>query len=210
MIETVTQYIALYSDYAPIIIFGLLLLTGFSFPISEDIILIATGIIAATLLPGRAIQLFIAAYAGSCASDSLAYWIGRLVGNRVGKYSLTKNSTFLKKQRTFRLFFRKYGALTLFIGRLIPFGIRNGIFMAAGAGKMHYAHFIISDAISCLLFSSTVFYLSYRAGANYNNLQSWINSLGLLVIGICSISLLAYLFWRWIQKQSLDESPKIS
>ena len=40
-------------------------------------------------------------------------------------------------------FYKKYGALTLVIGRFIPFGVRNAIFLTSGISKMPFAKFFI-------------------------------------------------------------------
>ncbi len=206
MIESVAQWLTVHGDQAPLFVFGLLLLTGFSFPVSEDVIVIASGVIAATVIPERTIPLFIAVYTGSFLSDWIAYWIGRLVGKQLVRIPLFQETLSDNRRKTISSFFKKYGFLTLFIGRLIPFGIRNSVFMAAGAGKMHFGKFLLSDGISCLLFSTTIFYLSFRAGENYRHVHSLLTSLGLVAAAVVIVSVVACSIWFHVQKRQLQES----
>jgi membrane-associated protein len=201
MIESVAQWLTMHGDQAPLLVFGLLLLTGFSFPVSEDVIVIASGVLAATVIPERTIPLFVAVYTGSFMSDWIAYWIGRLVGKQLVRIPFFHTTLSVNRRETISSFFQKYGFLTLFIGRLIPFGIRNSVFMAAGAGKMHFGKFLLSDGVSCLLFSSTVFYLSFRAGENYKQLHSLLTSLGLIAAAVMIVSAVACYAWFYLQKR---------
>jgi membrane protein DedA with SNARE-associated domain len=138
-------------------------------------------------------------------SDWIAYWIGRLVGKQLVRISFFQETLSVDRRKTIASFFSKHGFLTLFIGRLIPFGIRNSVFMAAGAGKMHFGKFMLSDGLSCLLFSSTIFYLSFRAGENYKQLHSLLTSLGLIAAAVMAASAVAYFVWFYLQKRPLRE-----
>lgn len=184
--------------YAPLLIFGLLIVTGFSLPVSEDLILLASGALASTLLPHLAVQLFLAAFLGSYFSDCIAFGLGRFFG---GKFQRAKSE---KQMGRLSSFYKKYGILTLFVGRLIPFGFRNGIFMTAGAGKMHFRTFLISDGIACLVFSGLLFFLAYSAGKNYESLAQSVQqaSLGLgLFVLLCIGALAIYLVTKRKKKQ---------
>ena len=60
-------------------------------------------------------------------------------------------------------FYENYGIITLIFGRFIPFGVRNGLFLTAGLGKMNFSKFALSDllaaSISCSFFFSLYYYL---------------------------------------------------
>ena len=205
MIESIAQWLTVHGDQAPLFVFGLLLLTGFSFPLSEDVIVIASGVIAATVIPEKAIPLFIAVYLGSFLSDWIAYCIGRFLGTQLRKFRFFQEKLSSSRRKMISAFFQKYGFLTLFIGRLIPFGVRNSVFMAAGAGKMHFGRFLLSDGLSCLLFSSTVFYLSFRAGENYTQLHSSLRFFGFVAASVAVLSLIAGSIWFYLQRNQTRE-----
>ncbi len=199
MLETLTDWLLMYKDIAPYAVFFLLLLTGCSIPISEDVLVIASGVIAGSALPEKTYQLFLAAFLGSFFSDAIAYWMGRFVAKRAKKkgscFGVSVSPEFTKQ---FERYFERWGLVTLIIGRLIPFGFRNGIFMTAGAGRMHFGKFIISDGISCLIFSAIVFWLSFHSGTGGQGIESWLFRIGLITFFLVSssISLIAVHKWR--------------
>ncbi len=176
--ESLLLWLCEHGQNAPLIIFALLIVTGFSLPVSEDLILIASGVLASTILPDYTCQLFCAAYFGSFISDCIAYGLGRMLGDKAYKMKTAG------KMHRLAAFYKKYGVLTLFVGRCIPFGIRNGIFMTAGAAKMKFYKFFISDGIACFIFSATLFYLAFSCGKNYEALAASVHQTGVLV-GIC-------------------------
>ena len=173
--ESLLSWLTELGPHAPLIIFALLMVTGFSLPVSEDLILLASGILASTILPEYVVQLFLAAYLGSFLSDCIAFGLGRLFGEKINTLK-----TDGKMQRLAR-FYEKYGFWTLFVGRCIPFGVRNGIFMTAGAGKMKFRTFLISDGLACLGFSGLLFFLAYSAGTHYDSLVATVQQTSFVV-----------------------------
>lgn len=185
--ESLLFWLTEHCDQAPLLIFGLLVIAGFSLPISEDLLLIAGGVLASTVMPEKTVALFLAVFLGSYASDIIAYGLGRHFGEKI--YCMKRlGASGQKKLDALRGFYVKYGIWALMIGRCIPFGLRNGIFMTAGAGKMHLGKFLVSDGLACLLFSSTLFYLAYSFGSNFDELSRYIHHGG--IIALC-IALLA-------------------
>ena len=205
MIDSMAQWLSLHADHAPFFVFGLLLLAGFSFPISEDVLVIVSGVLASTVMPEKTIPLFIAVFLGSYLSDWIAYWIGRLVGTKLAKLTLFHRTLSLERRHIVERFFRKYGFLTLFIGRMIPFGIRNSVFMAAGAGKMNFGRFLLGDGIGCLLFSSVVFFLAFRAGENYDKLHTFLCAVGYVAACVAVVTIVAWFVWaRLVREETAD------
>lgn len=194
--ESLLFWLLEHLDQAPLLIFGLLVIAGFSLPISEDLLLIASGVLASTVIPEKTAELFLAVLLGSYASDIIAYALGRIFGKKI--YTMKRwNLAGQKKLDSLQSFYAKYGIWALMIGRCIPFGLRNGIFMTAGAGKMHWGKFLLSDAVACALFSSTLFYLAYTFGENFDELSGLLHKWGILtLILVVTLSLIA-LFIRW-------------
>jgi membrane protein DedA with SNARE-associated domain len=87
-------------------------------------------------------------------------------------------------------YYKKYGFWTLLIGRFIPFGVRNCLFLTAGMGKMHFGKFILSDGIACLCSNLALFSLAYTLSRHYNELMELLKTfnlaifIGFLVTGI--------------------------
>src|SRR5437763_1149268 len=150
--ESLLQWLTEYAAHAHFIIFGLLILAGFSLPISEEVMLILSGVLASSVIPDHTPHLFLSVFLGCYFSDWTAYWIGRFFGKKL--YTIKWLPFSLTENRVQRLawFYENYGFLTLFIGRFIPFGVRNGIFMTAGVSRMHFGKFALCNAVGCLLF----------------------------------------------------------
>lgn len=206
MIESMALWLSAHADHAPFFVFGLLLLAGFSFPISEDVLVIVSGVLASTVIPEQTIPLFIAVFLGSYLSDWIAYWIGRLLGARLSKLAMFRKTLSVERKHIIERFFQKYGFLTLFVGRMIPFGIRNSVFMAAGAGRMSFGRFLIGDGLSCLLFSSVVFFLAFRAGENYDKLHTFLSSMGYVAICVALLSIVSWIVWTRLVREETSDS----
>lgn len=194
--ESIVLWLCENSNQAPFLIFFLLVVAGFSLPISEDLLVLASGVVASTVLPEKTIQLFLAALFGSYISDAIAYGLGRFFGDK-----LYKLKWFQKRQSQGQMlsqFYKKYGVWALVIGRCIPFGLRNGIFMTAGAAKMHFGRFMLSDGIACLAFSGALFSLAYSFGSNSESLYGHVQWGGIIigVIALLVVSVFAFISWR--------------
>ncbi len=191
--ESFLEWLTLHADSAHYIIFAALLLTGFSLPISEEIMLILGGVLASSVVPEKTMHLFIAVFLGCYLSDCIAYWLGRSLKN---KFKFT-----IKKFPFSHTLFQKYGFLTLFVGRFIPFGVRNGIFMTAGATKMHFGKFAATDVIGCFVFSLAIFYLAYSCGQNYEALIQYVHQSNFIIFGIFLLSVMGIALGLWLRKR---------
>lgn len=188
--ESLLLWLCEHAELAPLMIFGMLVIAGFSLPISEDVLLIISGVLASTVMPERTAELFTAALLGSYVSDWIAYGLGRFFGDKIYAMKWFANT----KREDLQAFYEKYGFWTLMVGRCIPFGLRNGIFMSAGAGRMPFGRFLLIDGIACLLFSTCLFYLAYVCGRNYEVLYAYVYqvSIVILLLTICFVGV----FWR--------------
>ena len=162
--EQVIEYIQMNVAMAPYMIFGLLFLAGFNIPVSEDVMLFVSAILAAKN-PEYTIALFSAVFAGAYISDLICYaFMGRFLGNKIFKIKFFASMASPEKIQKVTNFYEKYGILTLLVGRFIPFGVRNALFLTAGLGKMNALKFAISDLIACTISCVSFFSLYYYFG----------------------------------------------
>ena len=150
--------------YAPYIIFGALLLAGFNIPVSEDAMLFISAVLAKNN-PDLLIPLFLGVYLGAYLSDLICYWLGRLLGPRLFRIRFFARMVTEQRRDRISLFYRKYGIITLLLGRFIPFGVRNGLFLTAGLGQMPFARFALADLTACTITTFIYFTLYYRYGS---------------------------------------------
>lgn len=196
--ETLINYACAHAAHAHWVLFLLLLIAGLNIPISEDAILIFGGIIAGTCLTESALHLFIWLYAGCVLSAWEAYGIGRYFGPRL--YTMPWFRKFISKKKINKLhyYYEKFGVFTFIIGRFIPGGVRNALFMTAGLGKMPFKKFALRDGFACLLSASTIYLIGYTFAQNYDIILYYMkkyNEIALLCLALI-IGFILYKLWR--------------
>ncbi len=199
--ETLVSLLQSAAPEAHFIAFGLLVLAGFNFPVSEDIIIILSASLAATVVPENTVKLFIGCFAGAYISDIIAYLIGRFAGARIlqsERFYKIKffNKNFSKKRMAkIENYFEKYGVKTLFFGRFIPFGVRNMLFMTSGLIKLPMKKFLLIDLAALAMTSTILFKLGMIFGSNYQVLLDAINQYKIIIFSIF-IFIIVLLFVR--------------
>ena len=150
-------------QYAHFIIFGALLLAGLNIPVSEDAMLFISAVLA-SMHPEYLPHLFIGVYLGAYFSDLICYCLGRIVGPKLFKIRFFANMVSPERITKISAYYEKYGVVTLILGRFIPFGVRNALFLTAGLGKMNFIKFALSDLLACTISSISFFSLYYHYG----------------------------------------------
>lgn len=163
--EEITQYIQDNLAYAPYITFGLLILSGLNIPISEDALLFICGVLARQN-PGMLVPLFLGVYLGAYLSDMIAYLLGRFFWPTLWRFKYFRKIISPKRMTQLGKFYQRNGLLTLVLGRFIPFGVRNTLFITAGLSKMNFVKFALYDFFAVSLTSSFYFYLYYSLGTD--------------------------------------------
>ncbi len=192
--ESLFCFIQDHAQYAHWVVFGLLMLAGLNLPISEDLLIIISGVLACTVVPENIWKLFIGAFLGAYLSDWVVYWMGRQWGSHLFRIPWFNRLFHPKRYKQIELYYERYGILTLLVGRFIPFGIRNCLFAAAGMGKMRFWKFLVSDGIACLLSNASLFTLAYFCGKNCTYLVKYVN------VVIFSLFLIALIVFIWYKK----------
>lgn len=197
--QQIVNFIVENSSFAPWISFGLILLAGFNVPISIDVIMVLTAFLAATTIPELTPHLFISVLLGTYFSAWICYWMGRKVGIKLLKIRYFAKLLPQERLKKMGTFYEKHGLLTLMIGRFIPFGFRNCLFMTTGMSKANFAKFIWRDALACTLWVSICFFSFYQLGHSYEILLKKVKMLNLfifLVFGVTVIALVCYKKYR--------------
>jgi membrane protein DedA with SNARE-associated domain len=202
--ESIANYICAHADWAHILFFCCLLLAGMNIPISEDLVLITGGMIAGTCIPEHTLRLYLWIFVGCYVSAWEAYWIGRLLGPKL--YRIRWFSHIVTEKRVARLnyYYEKYGIFTFIVGRFVPGGVRNALFMTAGLGKMAFPVFIFRDGIACIISTITLFSIGYLFGEHYQLLLHYFKTYNLIFLGLLLFlisSILLFIWYkRWVKK----------
>lgn len=199
--ESIIQFLIENASYAHWIVFSLFMLAGFNVPISEDLMIILSAFIAATIVPEHTVHLFLAVFLGAYISDWTAYWIGRKFGRKLFTLKWFAKTLTEKRLLQTQNYYDRYGFLTLLIGRFIPFGVRNCLFMTAGIGKMSFPKFLLSDGIACLISNTVLFSLTYYLGKNYTLLIPYLKTFNIVLFSTFLVTIIAFICYKKINKQ---------
>ena len=203
--ESIFAFVSEHAIYAHWVIFGLLMLAGLNIPISEDLVILSSGVLASTIIPENTWKIFLAIFLGAYLSDCFVYFIGYRFGHKL--WTMAWFSKMIKEERLAQVkrFYARFGMLTLFVGRFIPFGVRNCLFLSAGIGKMRPWKFVVSDGMACMISNTTLFSLAYFFGMHSSHL---LNSLKYVKIAIFSGFCLAVLGFIWYKRLNARSIPQ--
>jgi membrane protein DedA with SNARE-associated domain len=179
------------------IFFGALILAGLNVPISEDAILLISGGLAATIAREHAVALFILPFLGAYLSDYLGYGLGRWMGPKL--LSSPKLAKRLGGARLLRVqqFYNRHGIWTLILGRFIPFGVRNCLFIMAGVGSMPLLTFFWADLIPCLISNAVLYTLGYLGAQS--------NVIHFVLFGLLGLFVIVFIILRVRKKQIAND-----
>jgi membrane protein DedA with SNARE-associated domain len=152
-----------YVEYYPFIAFGALMLAGLSLPISEDLIII-TGALICKEKPSMLVPVFGATYSGVVISDYFPYIFGKYI--RKGTIKAKFLSHLFSPRMIVRIhrYLDKYGIFTFIVGRFVPFGVRNTMFVTSGLIGLRLRRFALYDTTAATISVSTLFFLAYHFG----------------------------------------------
>jgi membrane-associated protein len=205
--EKIISIISEHAHQAHWYIFFSIILAGFNIPISIDLLLVLSAFLAAAIIPEHTVHLFLSCILGCWCSASVAYWVGRLLGPQLCKMPFFSRLFNVQRQEKMKVFYKKYGIRTLIVGRFIPFGVRNCIFMSSGMSRMHFGKFVLIDALACSLWCSIAFSIFYFLGQNYQVIWHYLKTFNIFVFGAFSVTVIAIVWYKNRKKAKTSKLP---
>ncbi len=199
--EDILGWACQHADQAYWLIFLLLFLAGLNIPISEDIVLITAGALAATCLTGSIALFFFCCYLAAWMSAWEVYWIGRLLGPKLYAIGWFKRMASPEKVENLHLYYEKYGIWTFIVGRFIPGGVRNALFLTCGLGKMPFLRFIGRDGIAVLFSTAWLFGIGYFFAEHHKTVIDFFKRYNLVAIGVILALFTSWYLWRRLKKR---------
>ncbi len=180
----IINFIFLYAESAPWVIFIAIILAGLNIPISIDILLVTLAFLTANFYPEKFYLLMTLFFLSTTISGWINYTIGRTLGTSIVQHRYLSKFITQKKLDNIQNFYDRWGALAYIIGRFIPFGMRNVIFLSSGISKVPFKKFAILDSIGCFLWCGTLFPIFFSISQNYHLLLSKLKQINLIIFAL--------------------------
>ncbi len=164
-----------------LIVFFILLACGFGFPMPEDIILFAAGMMA--FYHAADVWAMIAVcFLGVMLGDSAVFTIGSLYGRRLRKTKLVKKMLPPARMKVVRRKLHEQGNKVIFAARFMP-GLRTPVFFTAGTLHLPFRVFLFFDGLAALISVPTIVYATYYFGNHVDRVVRVVKRIQFGVIG---------------------------
>ena len=210
-LESFTSFLQTHAPHAHLWIFLALLLGGCNIPISIDVLVVLAAFLAVHYVPEHTYLLYGTLLVGCILSAWIAYAIGRGLNKLICNSSKRSSSfilSFDRKKQKMLQFYQKYGVFTFLIGRFIPFGVRNCLFMTSGFSQMPFTRFVLFDALACTIWLTTLFTLSLQLGTHLDRIQQLMRSWNLSIFVTFSIVVIAWICYKYAKKKRTAQGHK--
>lgn len=167
------------------------------------VIFCETGLVVTPFLPGDSLIFAAGAFAAAGSlnvfvvlavviaaailGDTVNYWIGHFLGERVFH---KENARVLKREYLDRTheFYEKHGGSTIILARFVPI-VRTVAPFVAGVGAMTYRNFLLYNVVGAVIWVTLFTLLGYF----FNNIPFVKNNFSIVIIAIILISVLPFL-----------------
>jgi membrane protein DedA with SNARE-associated domain len=179
---------------------------GLGLPISEDLVLLLGGGLAAqgvtTYWP-----TLVAGYAGVILGDVLIYNWGQRLGPRAYDHKLVRRVFSREREKKLYDHFGRHGFWTVVVGRHTP-GLRAPIFFLAGASDVRFWKFLVADMMSAAVTVPIVVTLGYYFGEHLDELRSLIHRVQWAVAAAVVVIVVALWVRHRRRKRRLEEAAR--
>ncbi len=128
---------------------------------------------------------------GSLIAYAIGAWGGRPFLERYGKYLFIREHEIAAADR----FFERFGAATVFFGRLLPI-VRTFISFPAGVTRMPIGKFILFSTLGALPWSIALVWAGVQLGSNWATIRDILKPFDTLILVGCIGFAAILLWWR--------------
>ncbi|MFL5361970.1 MAG: DedA family protein [Myxococcales bacterium] len=186
--------VSLLGRFTYLAIFAVLCAAGLGAPISEDLVLLLSGALAARDVTDFRISLAVG-YGGVVIGDLLIYHWGRRLGPRAYEHRIVRKVLSVEKQEKLRAHFARHGGLTVIVGRHTP-GLRAPVFFLSGASGVGIWKFLACDALSAAVTVPVVVALGYYFGEHLDDVRARMHQVEYLAAAAVLLLLAGWLYLR--------------
>jgi membrane protein DedA with SNARE-associated domain len=158
------------------------------------------------------VLLVLAATFGALCGAFINYFLAKVLGqpiiykfadSRLGHMCLLDSQKVEQAEK----FFRDHGAISTFIGRLIP-AIRQLISIPAGLSGMKLSTFAIFTALGAVIWNSVLAVLGVIAHGQSDIIQKYNSELSMILLGLAGLFVCYILYKGLKKKKSVPESEE--
>ena len=186
--------------FGPLAVFLLMLAESACIPVPSEVIMLLGGALAGGAVAGAHPSLalvIIAGVAGNVVGSYVAWAVGRYAGqaalHRWGRRLWLKDDDIDRAHR----WFTKYGAASVFFGRLLPV-IRTFISLPAGFAAMPPVRFGLYTLAGCIPWTAALGYAGYAIGSRWETIANAFHGPTYAIAAVVALGLIiaAALFLR--------------
>lgn len=174
------------------------------FPVSSEIVLPFSGVIAHINKIDIRVVIILSIVAGAVGS-SVCYVIGRMCGEKslclVEKKIPKSKNAILKSEE----FFNRYGNIAVMIGRLIPL-CRTYISFVAGAFKQSYVGFLVYSTIGIAIWNTILISIGFWLGDKWKSVGIWYSKYKFFILAGLIILSIIIILKRILRVKNLTNS----
>ena len=170
-------------------IFLLMLLGNANLPIPSEITMTFSGFLVGL---GK-FQFWLVVLIGTLG-DIVGSLISYFIAHRVGNH-LKTNHDFARAEN----WYKKFGAASLFLGKLVPF-VRAFIAFPAGLFKIKLWKFLLFVSSGALVWSMLLTYIGFVLGGNWSTIEPYFRKFNFIIAGLLIIVFIWWLRHRFGMK----------
>ncbi len=192
MEQIAALFVETVKEWGYIGIFVLMALESTVFPIPSEFVMIPAGYLAHTGELNATLSV-LAGTAGSLAGALINYVVSRRYGR---SFLWNHGSKILVSRRRLAqmdYFFRRYGEITTFLGRLIPIA-RHYISIPAGLAKMRLWRFMLFTSLGAFVWMCVLTALGYFIGDNIQEVKRYTDTFTIVVIASCVVAAAYFIY----------------
>jgi membrane protein DedA with SNARE-associated domain len=182
----VQHFIGAYGYFA---IFILMVAESACIPVPSELTMPLGGALAAGAVPGVHLSLVLViavGVGGNLAGSYIAWAVGRYSGQgawrRLTRFVAGGDDGLARAQR----WFDRYGARSVFIGRLLPV-VRTFISLPAGLARLSPVRFGVYTVAGCIPWIAGLAWAGWAAGANWHRVTGLVQEAGYVVGGLAGV-----------------------
>ena len=179
---------------------------GMGVPISEDLVLLIGGGLAA-----QGVTMYwptlAAGYFGVILGDLLIHQWGKRLGPRAYEHKLVRRVMSEEREEQLRVHFARHGFWTVVVGRHTP-GLRAPIFFLSGASGVGFWKFLVADALSAAVTVPLVVTLGYFFGEHLHDIRRLMHKVEWAVAAAAILLVVA--FWTYRRRRRRRREQRVA